>query len=141
MSIQPIYLKLGPNWPNRQCCLAGSSQRAPRILIFLIVMGADYSFYVKTIDTHARTFLPLNISAIGTVGRTHFLYYLSRSLQKGFHRISYSFCFSHLFDLVPTTDLNCRSRYKKACNLKLRKFINSRCLATFHSSGFPKSPG
>ena len=30
-------------------------------------MGADYSFYVKTIETHARTFLPLNISAIGTV--------------------------------------------------------------------------
>ena len=30
-------------------------------------VGADYSFYVKTIDTHARAFLPLNISAIGTV--------------------------------------------------------------------------
>ena len=26
-------------------------------------MGADYAFYVKTIETHARTFLPLNISA------------------------------------------------------------------------------
>ena len=30
-------------------------------------MGADYSFYVKVIETHVRTFLPLNISAIGTV--------------------------------------------------------------------------
>ena len=30
-------------------------------------MGADHSFYVKTIETHARTFLLLNISAIGTV--------------------------------------------------------------------------
>ena len=31
-------------------------------------MDADHSFYVKTIKTHVRTFLPLNISAIGTVG-------------------------------------------------------------------------
>ena len=30
---------------------------APRILSFSIAMGADYSFYVKTIDTHARAFL------------------------------------------------------------------------------------
>ena len=40
---------------------------APRILIFSIAMGADHSFYVKTIETHARAFLPLNISATGTV--------------------------------------------------------------------------
>ena len=30
-------------------------------------MGADHSFYVKTIETHARAFLPLNISAISSV--------------------------------------------------------------------------
>ena len=64
---QPIYLKIGPNWPNRQCCLAGSFKMAPRILIFSIALGADHSFYVKIIKTHARAFLPLNISAIGTV--------------------------------------------------------------------------
>ena len=43
---------------------------APRILIFSIAMGADYSFYVKTIETfetHARAFLTLNILAIGRV--------------------------------------------------------------------------
>ena len=67
MYISAIHLKIWPNWPNRQCCLDGSSQTAPRILIFSIAMGADYLFYVKTIETHARTFLPLNISAIGTV--------------------------------------------------------------------------
>ena len=39
----------------------------PRILIFSIAMGADYSFHVKTIETHARTFLTLNILAIGRV--------------------------------------------------------------------------
>ena len=32
------------------CYLAGSSKKGPRILIFLIAMGADHSFYVKTIE-------------------------------------------------------------------------------------------
>ena len=45
LPIQPIYLKIGQNWPNWQFCLAGSSKRAPRILIFSIAMGADYSFF------------------------------------------------------------------------------------------------
>jgi hypothetical protein len=30
-------------------------------------MGADYSFYLKIIETHARAFLALNILAIGRV--------------------------------------------------------------------------
>ena len=30
-------------------------------------MDADYSFYVKTIETYARAFLALNISVIGRV--------------------------------------------------------------------------
>ena len=58
LPIQPIYHKIGPNWPNwpnRQCCLAGSSKTAPRILIFLIAMDADNSFYVKFIATNAPT--------------------------------------------------------------------------------------
>ena len=45
--------------------IGSAVQLAPRILIFSIVMGDDHSFYVKTIETYA--FLPLNISAIGTV--------------------------------------------------------------------------
>ena len=40
---------LPQNWPNWQCCLAGSSKTAPRILILSVAMGADYSFYVKSI--------------------------------------------------------------------------------------------
>jgi hypothetical protein len=52
-----------------QCCLAGSSKTAPRIFIFSIVLGAEYLSYVKSIETHARTFLTLNILSIGTVGR------------------------------------------------------------------------
>ena len=39
------YLKIWPNWPNRQCRLAGASK-----------MGANYSFYVKSIPTCAPTF-------------------------------------------------------------------------------------
>ena len=37
------------------------------ILVFSIAMGANYTFYVKTIDTHACAFLTLNILAIGRV--------------------------------------------------------------------------
>ena len=41
---QPIYHKNGPNGLNWQCSLAGSSKMAPRILIFLIAMGAKLKF-------------------------------------------------------------------------------------------------
>ena len=57
----PLQLK------KNQCCLAGSSKTAPRIFIFSIVLGAEYLSYVKSIKTHARAFLPLNISAVGSV--------------------------------------------------------------------------
>jgi hypothetical protein len=40
----PFTSKIGPNGLNWQCCLAGSSKMAPRILIFLIAMGAKPSF-------------------------------------------------------------------------------------------------
>ena len=54
-----------PKWHSFKIgTLAGSSKRAPRILIFSIAMDADYTFYVKSIETHVRTFLPLNISAV-----------------------------------------------------------------------------
>ena len=53
----PFTSKLGKIGQNWQCCLAGSSKRAPRILIFSIAIGADYSFYVKSIATCDPTFL------------------------------------------------------------------------------------
>ena len=34
----------GPNGLNQHCCLAGSSKMAPRILIFSIVLGDEYSY-------------------------------------------------------------------------------------------------
>ena len=54
----------GLDW---QCCLAGSSESAPRIFIFSIVLGAENLSYLKSIETHARAFLTLNILSIGTV--------------------------------------------------------------------------
>ena len=46
--------------------LVCSSKTAPRILIFSIILGAENLSYV-IIETHVRTFLPLNISAVGSV--------------------------------------------------------------------------
>jgi hypothetical protein len=43
-SAHGIYLENGPNGLNWQWCLAGSSKRAPWILIFSIAMGAKPLF-------------------------------------------------------------------------------------------------
>ena len=52
MAIEKIKIlgasEVGPNGLNWQCCLAGSSKTAPRILIFSIAIGADYSFDIKS---------------------------------------------------------------------------------------------
>ena len=39
---------------------------APRIF-FILVFKFSFFFKYKTIETHARAFLPLNISAVGSV--------------------------------------------------------------------------
>jgi hypothetical protein len=44
----PIFKVNGLDW---QCCLAGSSKTAARILIFSTAMGAKPSFYMKSIAT------------------------------------------------------------------------------------------
>ena len=63
-----------PAWPNFevngldwQCCLAGSSTTASRILIFSIAMGTNCSFYVKSIATCALTFFGYIISVLASV--------------------------------------------------------------------------
>ena len=60
----PSFEVNGLDW---QCCLAGSFQRAPRIFIFSIAMGGDYSFYVKTIETYTRAFFKVIIFSIDSV--------------------------------------------------------------------------
>ena len=52
---------------KQQCRLAGSSKMAPRILIFSIVLGAEYSFYVKSISTYAPTLFVCIISVLANV--------------------------------------------------------------------------
>ena len=63
----PIYFKIGPNWPNWQCCVAGSSKRAHRILILSIAMGANYSFEVKNIELRVPAFFKHNNISVDTV--------------------------------------------------------------------------
>ena len=65
--IQPIHLKMWPNWPNQQCCLAGSSKTAPRIFNFFNCNGCrSFILCENHWDPCVRIF-PLNISTIGTV--------------------------------------------------------------------------
>ena len=54
----------GLDW---QCCLAGSSKTAPRILIFSIAIDADYSYEVKNSEIWAPAFFKHNNSFIATV--------------------------------------------------------------------------
>ena len=61
LPIQPIYSKNGPKGLNWHCSLAGSSKTAPKILIFSVVMGADYSFELNSIETYAPQFLDIII--------------------------------------------------------------------------------
>ena len=60
---------LGPvlELPDWQCCLAGSSKTATRIFIFSIVLGAECTFYLKSIATNAPTFLGYNNSVLAIV--------------------------------------------------------------------------
>jgi hypothetical protein len=86
LPIQPISLKIGPNWPNRQCCLVGSSKTAPKISIFSIAMCADFSFYVKSIATCAPTFFGYIISVLASVSSLSFVHKMvgkKKKLRKG----------------------------------------------------------
>ena len=54
----------GLDW---QCCLAGSSETAPRILFFSIAIDADYSCEVKNSEIWVPTFYRHNNSFIADV--------------------------------------------------------------------------
>ena len=58
--------------------------RPPMMLIFSIAIGADYSFYVKSIATYAPTFRGYNNSVLARVERPSLTsYFVIKSLQKG----------------------------------------------------------
>ena len=63
----PFTSKNGPNGLNWQCCIAGSSKTAPRILIFSIATDANYSFEVKNIEVLVPAFFKHNNSSVATV--------------------------------------------------------------------------
>ena len=48
-------------------------------------MGADYSFYVKTIETHARAFLTLTTLVIGSVSSYVYRTKLKEILSQNVH--------------------------------------------------------
>ena len=60
----PAFEVNGLDW---QFCLDGSSKTAPRILIFPIAIGADYSYEVKNSEIWAPAFFKHNNSFIATV--------------------------------------------------------------------------
>ena len=64
---QPIHQENGPNGLNWQCCLAGSSKTAPRVLIFSMAMGADYSFELIFNETCAPQFNGHNDSFLASM--------------------------------------------------------------------------
>jgi len=61
---RPNFEVNGLDW---QSCLAGSSQRAPRIFIFSILLAAECLSYLKSIETHARSFFKVIIFSISSV--------------------------------------------------------------------------
>jgi hypothetical protein len=56
---------------NWQCCLAGSSKMAPKILIFSIAMGANYSFELISIVHGVPAFFMHNKIFLGSVITVH----------------------------------------------------------------------
>ena len=67
LPIQPIWPVFVVNRLNWQCCLAGSSKKALRILIFSMDMGANYSFELIFIETYAPQFNGPNKLFLGSV--------------------------------------------------------------------------
>ena len=65
----PFTSKIGPNGLDWQCYLAGSSKTAPRILIFSIAIGADYSYEMKNSEIQAPAFFKHNNPFIATVNQ------------------------------------------------------------------------
>ena len=64
------HCQISPFGPNRldwQCFVAGSSKTAPRILIFLIAIGADYCFEAKNIEIWVPKFFQHNDLFIATL--------------------------------------------------------------------------
>jgi hypothetical protein len=71
-----------PHKVGQMGCLAGSSKTAPRILIFSIAIGADYSFDIKSGFSIAPTFSLHNNFDIASVMNQYFNKILSLFLTE-----------------------------------------------------------
>ena len=111
----------GLDW---QCCLAGSSKTAPRIFIFSIVLGAECLSYLKSIETHARTFFKVIIFSIGSVVNFRYVStysWLDKLGQAALHdykvvirQTFYHGCYAMIGeDLNPNPDFWISALYKK----------------------------
>ena len=89
-----MYLKNLAKWA--ELAVLFSSKTAPRIFIFSIVLGAEYSSYLKSIVTYAPAFLGYNNSVLARVkSRVRFRvrsctnYTVGRNMVKGYslHRV------------------------------------------------------
>ena len=63
LSAHPIW----PIWPNFEVNGLVAPKRSPGLSFFLIVRGAEYSFYVKSIATYVPAFLGFNNSILAIV--------------------------------------------------------------------------
>jgi hypothetical protein len=59
--------------PHRLCFSRAPPKPAPRNLIFSIAIGAENSFYVKSIATFALTFFGYIISVLASVTTLHWI--------------------------------------------------------------------
>ena len=69
--MQPICLIFSADWLDWQCCLAGSSYGTSRILIFSILIGAEYSakpYFIVGIDLQIFDHDNFFLNGLGTLG-------------------------------------------------------------------------
>ena len=104
-------------------------------------MGADCSFYEKSIKTHARAFLTLNILSIGTV-----IWHFSQSGQSGFPpNLASNWIFGSFFPLFGSKKISLIGflyflvAFKSSKYLFWNNFISSNHLIIkFHAISFLK---
>ena len=82
----PIFEVNGLDW---QCYLAGSSKTAPRILIFSIAIGADYSFDIKSGFSIAPAFfLHKNFDIASVISHVSSIFYVKHHVGLPPHKFN-----------------------------------------------------
>jgi hypothetical protein len=90
-------------------------------------MGADYSFYVKTIEPHARAFLALNILAIGRVVEIislHSALLATKISELQLHYICHEILKPRYFDFIRLC-LKCKDECRSKIHKRPNQFLAS----------------